>query len=84
MRINGQETMAACERSYAAPQLAAHRRRARNFAQAGRRMFSFDEFTVEDAALRRKYHEHGRGLTAVMRQAVEERLRAEAGAVIED
>jgi ATP-dependent Clp protease ATP-binding subunit ClpC len=53
-------------------------------AQERRRTFSYDELTVDDAALRRKLHWTGRDLDEVIRRAVEERLQAEAEALIED
>jgi hypothetical protein len=52
--------------------------------QERRRTFSYDEFTVDDAALGRKLHWAGRDLGEAMWRAVEDRLQAEAGALIED
>jgi ATP-dependent Clp protease ATP-binding subunit ClpC len=53
-------------------------------AQERRRTFNYDEFTVDDAALGRKLHWGGRDLSEIIRRAVEERLQAEAGALLED
>jgi ATP-dependent Clp protease ATP-binding subunit ClpC len=52
--------------------------------QERRRTFSYDEITVDDAALGRKLHWAGRDLGEAMRRAVEDRLQAEAEALIED